>query len=633
MTKIKKTALSPARITAIYFFTGLLWIIGSSLWARHSTDAENDIFYFELAKGSAFVLVTSGLLLSLCHVWAGQIRSALNKYETYVKKSPLPIILFRSNGQMEDVNNAACEISGYSREELLAATIFDLDASQDPEDTMATFARIFTLKTDSFERRVKTKNGEFRNLQIEGVELEGGKVLYFAKDITQRKADERKLITLNSTLRAIRNVNRAIVEESEVDPLIQRVCSALIRERDFNFVWITLFDQTGDLAHYADASSYKLKALDLKADSLTGPLKKHIAGNRRSDGLSVATDSLGKNPELPLPDELGDNTLVAAPIEHDGLNGHIGILAQPDSTSDEEGLSLIKEMSDELTHALRSIKQEKDKEQAHADLMLAKQEAEKANKAKDEFLAVMSHEMRTPLNPIMGLCEVMREETSDAGTLAHLNQIKQSADSLLRLIDEVLYFTQLQINEDYSEKTNFDILECCRNALEKAPAPPEGVRLNFRNGSTSLSPVPENKSAVFGDQGRIDRILANLLSNACKYTKEGEITLRVGQRNASTSTAEFVFEVEDTGIGIDSTDIPGLFTPFTQVDSSYSRPYEGIGLGLAISKKLARLMGGNITVESSPGRGSCFTFYCTMELDPDFRSALRQNPDSGHCER
>ena len=242
-----------------------------------------------------------------------------------------------------------------------------------------------------------------------------------------------------------------------------------------------------------------------------------------------------------------------------------------------------------------------------AALSIAKQAAEAANKAKSAFLANMSHELRTPLNGIMGSSDMALRRTNDPEQIIQLNNVKQSSQYLLGLINDILDTTRIEAYQLTTEQQAFSLPYAMQGVtnLVCGPAELKGLIL-----SIFLSPdLPE---WVVGDGLRLSQILLNLLSNALKFTAKGEVGLRI-----TRCGEEIHFMVSDTGIGMNPEQLARLFLPFEQGDSSNTRSYGGAGLGLSLSQNLARLMGGDITVNSIQGEGSSFLLHLPLTADPD----------------
>ena len=225
-----------------------------------------------------------------------------------------------------------------------------------------------------------------------------------------------------------------------------------------------------------------------------------------------------------------------------------------------------------------------------------------ASQHKSQFLASMSHELRTPLNAIIGLTEMMVTNTARFGTekaAEPLRRVHRAGTHLLGLINQVLDLSKIEAGK----------LELSPESVNLAPVIDEVVgtarQLAEQNKNRLVIESQENLGLLTVDPMRLRQILLNLLSNACKFTKQGEVTLRV--RKVADGRNWIEFAVADTGIGMTPEQQAKLFEEFTQADSSTARQYGGTGLGLAITRKLARMMGGEVTVMSEPGKGSVFT--------------------------
>lgn len=242
----------------------------------------------------------------------------------------------------------------------------------------------------------------------------------------------------------------------------------------------------------------------------------------------------------------------------------------------------------------------------------AEQEAEAAQKVKSEFVANVTHELRTPVNGILGNAkELIKIETNDK-KLKLLSLIEHGCDNMNAIINSILDFSKLEAGKFTLEPRRFHF----RNMIEFV----KGNHINKitekgLNFNIMVSPdVPE---FIVGDELRIGQILNNLLSNAYKFTLVGQITLEVVMTSKFDNRIELFFMVIDTGIGIDKGDRDKLFKSFSQVDASITRKYGGTGLGLNISKQLVELMNGSIRVDSEPGRGTMFSFHIWVEVAPE----------------
>jgi len=249
--------------------------------------------------------------------------------------------------------------------------------------------------------------------------------------------------------------------------------------------------------------------------------------------------------------------------------------------------------------------------QAHLieELEAARDKANAANEAKSNFLGVISHELRTPMNGVLGAAQLLSATRLDGAQREYLAIIRNSGDNLLSLLNDILDMTKIEAGRMNFESIDIQLDDLHRRIVGPFEAQAEAKGLRFVSEFDGDPPA-----VVRGDPLRVCQVVQNLLSNAVKFTESGEIRFVTRSRRISERRVAFEFAVHDSGAGISEGDMDQLFQPFTQIDASSTRRFGGTGLGLTISRRLANIMGGDITVQSQVGSGSVFTFAVEGEV-------------------
>ena len=314
--------------------------------------------------------------------------------------------------------------------------------------------------------------------------------------------------------------------------------------------------------------------------------------------------------------ELGFRAIVALPLQTgEGVLGAIAFYFEQAGAITAETRSLLRMVADQMAATAQKARLIDDLRRANAALVESNAELERqysalldARRVKDEFLANISHELRTPLTAVMGYLALMEEGLAGPVTTEQrktLAQVKTASQHLLDLIADLLELTTLKRGGLEAATSAFDVRDPLHDAISATRGRPEKVALRISE--------PETATLMVSDRRKIAKLLGALLSNAYKFTPKGEIRLSVSVRNDHV-----VFRVEDTGIGIADGMQQLVFEEFRQVDGSTTRRYGGSGLGLALARRLARLLGGEIYLDSAPGEGSTFRVELPLEYrDPE----------------
>jgi len=287
--------------------------------------------------------------------------------------------------------------------------------------------------------------------------------------------------------------------------------------------------------------------------------------------------------------------LIVPLLGPDGIVGALVVRRKTPGEFPKATIDLLETFADQSVLAIQNARLFREIEDKSRQLQVASEN-------KSQFVSSMSHELRTPLNAIIGLTEMMVKNAARFGTekaQEPLQRVNRAGTHLLGLINQVLDLSKIEAGK----------LELNPQTVQLAPLINEVIgtagQLAEQNKNRLVVDAQDNLGALTVDPMRLRQILLNLLSNACKFTKEGEVALRV--RKVADGRDWVELAVADTGIGLTAEQQAKLFQEFTQADSLTARRYGGTGLGLALSRKLARMMGGDVTVTSEPGRGSVFT--------------------------
>jgi signal transduction histidine kinase/CheY-like chemotaxis protein len=301
----------------------------------------------------------------------------------------------------------------------------------------------------------------------------------------------------------------------------------------------------------------------------------------------------------------------------DGFNTMLSEIQQRDTAlrgANEELKARTGELEKEIQY----------RKQTQEELLKAKHVAEEASRAKSTFLANMSHELRTPLNAIIGYSEMLEEETRESGksdSVQDLRKIQSAGKHLLSLINDVLDLSKIEAGKMGLHLENFEVAQLIdemATTLQPAAA---------KNGNTIHVNVASSLGAMHADVTKVRQILFNLLSNACKFTDHGRISVDVDE--SRVDGRDWIrFRVSDTGIGITAKQKENLFHEFSQADASIARKYGGTGLGLAITYRFVQLMKGRISVESEPGKGATFTVHLPAHVVGETPESVRSVANS-----
>jgi len=541
---------------------------------------------------------------------------------TILETSPDGFWRAGSDGHLIDVNPKYCELSGYSRDELLTMRIDDLEASESSSEVQRHLARVLDSRCDQFESCHRRKDGStwFVEVSVTLLDQDGGQFCVFLRDISGRKRAE---------ILAARQAQRA-----EALLQISRL-SETLDEKDFMQRTLTLAEDltssTISFMHFVHDDEESIELVTWSERTIrqycSAVVERHYpvsAAGIWADGVRrrapiICNDYSTAAEKRGLPQ--GHASLyqfLSVPVLEGGRVVMLTGVGNKPAEYDDFDLESVQLISNDLWHIVQHRRKQQELERERASLEMrvvqrtealevARQRAEAASVAKSAFLANMSHEIRTPMNGIIGMASILRRGGLTEKQASRLDVIDASAQHLLSVINNILDISKIEAGKFVIESMPVDIAALASHIRGIVGPLAQGKQLDVRFEVARL-PGP-----LLGDPTRLQQALLNYANNAIKFTEEGRITVRIVSQRESTDAVLLRFEVEDTGIGISKEAQSRLFSTFEQADNSMTRRYGGTGLGLAITRRLAELMGGEVGVESTPDVGSRFWFTALLK--------------------
>jgi PAS domain S-box-containing protein len=518
--------------------------------------------------------------LSLCGSQREALEQSRNKYRklfNYANDAMFVISLDQNSpnyGYFSDVNNVACKQLGYSREELLNKTPFDICHDKDSENNSQLEVRLNKDGNATFQTTYLTKDGTKLPVEVSALRLTiDGKDLYMAiaRDIAERKNAEEALRKSEQLYRLLANNVHDVIWTTDDELIPQHV----------------------------------------------SPSFSHLTGFSQEEAISIIHQKI----------------LLSSPFNHDHFQSIIQSrdkslhweseirTASGEMIWVESIVSPLPESSNHFNGIIGVTRDISSRKKIMLELEAAKEQAFAANKAKSEFLANMSHEVRTPMNGVLGMLQLMTMTSLDDEQFEYVETAMASGESLLTIINDILDYSKIEAGKLQMTPEEFQIRELIKPLLLSFK-----TAINHHKVNLSCSIAPDVPTVLVADHVRIRQIFYNLVGNAVKFTEQGDIHINIKTlEEIGNNQVRLECAISDTGIGVPEDIGDALFEPFTQIESQRQKKIKGTGLGLSIVKQLVTRMKGTVQLSRNDAQGTTVTFSLVVGV-----GKLRSTPERSH---
>jgi len=528
--------------------------------------------------------------------------------EHLIDSTPEAIAITDCCGKLTLVNTEFTNLFGFNPEEAINKDINDLIVPDEMINEVIRIDDVNIRKQKVYRQTIrKDKYGNKIHVSLIATNIVINNEIVAYLGIYRDISLERKK---NLVQEILYNISSAALNQFEMKDIYPTIVQELSKIWDTSNFFIALYDKDSETLSMPFFS-------DEKDNFREVPARKTITGWV----IGLKKPVLFKENDLKSLEDSGDIDLVGTPckvwmgVPLRADNEIIGVMCFQDYHEEnkftQDDVNALEFIGNQVAIAIQ-------RRTMLNNVILASRKAEEAAQSKQQFMSTMTHEIRTPLNEVIGITNLLLQEHPREDQMDYIKTLRFSGNHLLTLVNDVLDFNKMESGKIIFEQTPFNLSDFLNDILRSYSFRSKAKNLEFDIVKQNELPVE-----VVGDPIRLNQILFNLLSNALKFTRHGSITVNIVELERSGNESKIEFTVRDTGIGIPKDKHKIIFESFTQASPDTTRHYGGTGLGLAICKKLVELQGGNIEVESEPGKGSAFRFFITFGI-PEKSDKVRQ---------